>query len=173
MANSVVEITDDLFETICLELECGKSLKKICELRNITYGRITALIARNEEKRARYVRAREVQADFMADAALAVYDGEPKLKHDQFGNASIDPAWVQMQKNIAEQMKWHAAKMKPKVYGDSTTVKGDKDNPLFNFANALDGARAALAKHRDQALIEDKNITIEGESSVVDSDSPL
>lgn len=170
MAYQLPDIDDSTFEAICIDLEQGNSLKKICENRHIGYSTVTANIARRGDFQDRYARARQIQADFMADAALSVYDGDPRLKFDQFGNPSIDPAWVQMQKNKAEQMKWHAAKMKPKVYGDSTTVKGDKDAPLLNFADALDGARAALQKHRDTKLIEDRGVTIEG---VVDTESPL
>lgn len=173
MTYKLPDIAEDDFEEICLQLEIGKSLKDICEKRKIGYSTVTANIARRGDFQERYARAREIQADYLADEALAVYDGDPKLKHDQFGNASIDPAWVQMQKNKAEQMKWHAGKMKPKVYGDSTTVKGDKDNPLFSFADALSGVHAALQKHRGSApMIEDKHTTIEGEG-VLDSETPL
>lgn len=173
MTYKLPDIEEDDFEEICLQLELGKPLNKICEERKIGYSTVTANIARRADFQDRYARARETQADYLADAALAVYDGDPKLKYDQFGNASIDPAWVQMQKNKAEQMKWHAGKMRPKVYGDSTTVKGDKENPLFSFADALSGAQAALQQHRQsKVMIEDKHITIEGDN-VLDSDTPI
>lgn len=42
----------------------------------------------------------------------------------------IDPAWVQLQKNRADDCRWIALRMQPKLYGDRTTIAGDADNPI-------------------------------------------
>lgn len=172
MVRTFQDIDPQLFEEICLELEIGKSLASICKIRHISYSTVTGNISRHQEYAERYARAREIQADYLADETRAVLEESPVLKSDQFGNMSIDPAWVQLQKNKVDLLKWQASKLKPKVYGDSTTVKGDKDNPLFNFADALQGAAKALEKHRHIKAIEDHGITIDGDS-VVNSDTPL
>lgn len=167
------DIDPDTFEAVCVEIEHGKSLVSICKSMKLDYSSFTHAVGNSDELHQRYARAREAQADFLAEEAKDMLDESPRLKADQFGNMSIDPAWVQLQSKRADQRRWHAGKLKPKVYGDSTTVKGDKDNPLFSFADALSGVHAALQKHRGNApMIEDKHTTIEGEG-VLDSETPL
>lgn len=172
MTRTYQDISPDLFEEICLAIEIGHSLVSICKDMGIDRSSVTKAIRESEELHLRYAHAREAQADFLAEEAKDILDEPPKMKADQFGNQSIDPAWVQLQAKKADQRRWHAGKLKPKVYGDSTTVKGDKDNPLFSLADALVGAREALQQHRDTKLLNDTNITIEGEA-VLSDESPL
>jgi hypothetical protein len=62
-------------------------------------------------------RAREAQADYMAD----------KIVEESY---AATPADVQVAKLRVDTLKWLAARLAPKKYGDSTTLKGDAENPL-------------------------------------------
>jgi 16S rRNA G1207 methylase RsmC len=77
-----------------------------------------------------YARAREEQADTLADEIAALADEEPRMVVDDKGVARIDSAWVQWQKNRVEARKWVAAKLKPKKWGERIQVAGDADSPV-------------------------------------------
>ena len=62
-------------------------------------------------------RAREAQADYMAD----------KIIEESY---AATPADVQVAHLRVDTLKWLAARRAPKKYGDSTTLQGDADNPL-------------------------------------------
>ena len=52
-------------------------------------------------------------------------------------------------RELAQHYRWKASKRSPKRYGDSTTIKGDKENPL-----AID---AILIKERQKFAEKAKN----------------
>lgn len=83
----------------------------------------------------KYVRAREEQADTLADEIVAIADEPPAEVVDDKGVARTDSGWVTWQKNRVDARKWVAAKLKPKKYGDRQIVAGDADNPLEVKAN--------------------------------------
>lgn len=89
---------------------------------------------------------------------LNQYDIAKEKQMEVFGDAIIDIARscpanvdaVAKAKLLIHTIQWTMGKIKPKKYGDSTTIKGDKDNPLtINVAAALDAAIAA----RDKGMI--------------------
>ena len=77
-----------------------------------------------------YTRAREEQADTLADEILAIADETPDSVTDEKGISRTDSGWVTWQRNRVDARKWVASKLKPKKYGDALKVGGDKDNPL-------------------------------------------
>jgi hypothetical protein len=77
-----------------------------------------------------YARARDEQADTLADEIVAIADEPPAEVVDDKGVARTDSGWVTWQKNRVDARKWVAAKLKPKKYGDRQIVAGDADNPL-------------------------------------------
>lgn len=78
----------------------------------------------------KYARAREEQADTLADEIVAIADEPPAEVVDDKGVARTDSGWVTWQKNRVDARKWVAAKLKPKKYGDRQIVAGDADNPV-------------------------------------------
>lgn len=85
--------------------------------------------------RDQYARAKEDQAEVLGEEILDIADdGRNDWMDREFGKGNVvrvvDPEAVQRSKLRVEARKWLMSKMKPKVYGDSTTIKGDKDNPL-------------------------------------------
>jgi len=82
-----------------------------------------------------YTRAREEQAETLADQIVHIADETPETTpvFDKDGNqidVKLDSAYISWQKNRIEARKWTAAKLRPKKYGDKITHSGDDDNPV-------------------------------------------
>jgi hypothetical protein len=84
-------------------------------------------LLRHEEFTDMYARAREDQADSMADSIVAIADEKPAVLFDDKGNAKVDNAYVQWQKNRIDARKWTAAKLKPRKYSDRIAHEGVAD----------------------------------------------
>lgn len=76
-----------------------------------------------------YTRAREEQADTLADEIQALSDEAPPMVLGKYGEV-IDTGWLQWQRQRIDARKWVASKLKPKKYGDRVSLAGDADNPL-------------------------------------------
>ncbi len=99
------------FTKLCERIAKGESKVAICEdARMPGYSTVTAWLKEDEtgDLQATYARAREDQADYMADVMLT----ESRVEGD-----------VQRQRLIVDTMKWVASKLKPKAYGERMDVK--------------------------------------------------
>lgn len=74
---------------------------------------------RREEFGKAYARAREDQADTLSDEILTVVRQD--VPTDEFGK--VDNGAVQAKRLLVDSLKWRAAKLGPKVYGDKQTVE--------------------------------------------------
>ena len=82
-----------------------------------------------------YTRAREDQADTLADQIIAIADQHPDTitildSNGEVVETKVDSALIAWQKNRIEARKWTAAKLKPRKYGERTTLTGDAENPI-------------------------------------------
>jgi len=82
-----------------------------------------------------YTRAREDQADTLADEIQAIADETPETrpvlnKQGEPIGIELNSAYIQWQRNRVDARKWIAAKLKPRKYGDRLTHAGDADNPV-------------------------------------------
>ena len=69
-----------------------------------------------------YARAREAQADKLAEEILAIADdGRSDTYLDAEGNEKTDSEVIQRSKLRVDARKWLASKMAPKKYGDKVT----------------------------------------------------
>ena len=119
--------SQDVADLICERLAEGESLRKICsneDLPSITS--VWRWLNTREEFSKQYARAREEQAEFLADEIISIADELMPVGID----GKIDSAAVNQARLKIDSRKWVASKLKPKRYGDSTTLKGDVDNPL-------------------------------------------
>ena len=98
---------------------CGKSLSAYLRQEGKP-GYSTVMSWLNEDRvfQDNYARAREEQADTLADELLGIADEEPPV--DDSGR--IDPAWIAWQKGRIDARKWSASKLKPKKYGDRQQI---------------------------------------------------
>ena len=92
----------------------------------------------------KYACAREEQAETLADEIVAIADEPPAEVIDDKGVSRTDSGWVTWQKNRVDARKWVAAKLKPKKYGERTTLAGDKDNPVEVNGNSDEFFKAVL-----------------------------
>ena len=119
---------------ICERIADGESLVKICS--DPAMPKKTAVyewLLRHKEFADIYARAREDQADTLADEIHAIADELPQQIVDEKGKTSrYDSAYVQWQKNRVDARKWVAAKLKPKKYSDRVTHQGDNEADSIN-----------------------------------------
>ena len=116
---------------ICTRISCGESLRQICmEERMPVHSTIYLWLLQNKQFSDNYTRAREEQADTLADEIQAIADEPPQEIIDDKGVSRTDSGWVTWQKNRVDARKWVAAKLKPKKYGERQVLAGDADNPL-------------------------------------------
>lgn len=120
---------------ICDRIADGESLVKICS--DPKMPKKTAVyewLLRHKEFADIYARAREDQADTLADEIHAIADELPQQVVDEKGNATrYDSAYVQWQKNRVDARKWVAAKLKPKKYSDRIAHVGDNESDAINI----------------------------------------
>jgi hypothetical protein len=122
---------------ICTRIAEGESLREIVKTEGVP-DRTTVYdwLLRNEEFAHQYTRAREEQADTLADEIIAIADEQPEIiavvdkKTGALIEHKLDGAFLQWQKNRIDARKWTAMKLKPKKYGDKLQVAGSKDEPL-------------------------------------------
>lgn len=116
--------SEKIGDEICERISEGESLRKICLTPDMpNKATVFRWLAANETFRDQYVRAREVQADVLADEIIDIADG----KRAEYESGEAD---VQRDRLAMDARKWVAAKLKPKVYGDKQLIGSDPDNPL-------------------------------------------
>ena len=120
-------------DIICMMLSEGMSLRQI--LKADTTGTLPAQstvyewLLRHPLFAEQYARAREEQADTLADEIISIADEQPEViavtdKQGAWIEHKLDGAFLQWQKNRIEARKWTAMKLKPKKYGDRMAVEG-------------------------------------------------
>ena len=115
--------TQDIGDDICLRLSEGESLRKICSsdgMPSITS--VWRWLHVNEAFRDQYARAREEQAETLADEIISIADdGLNDTYIDENGNKRTDNDVIARSRLRVDARKWIASKLKPKVYGDKVT----------------------------------------------------
>lgn len=112
--------TQKIADDICERLADGESLKRICASDGMPKkSTVFRWLESNQKFRDMYVRAREAQADTLADEILDIADeGLNDTYVDDNGNVRTDHEIVARSKLRVDARKWIAAKLKPRVYGD-------------------------------------------------------
>jgi hypothetical protein len=128
--------SEDLADEICIRIVRGESLESITRDSYMPHvATVYRWLQKHEEFCEMYTRAREDQADTLADQIIAIADENPETipVYDKDGNlleVKVDSALIAFQKNRIEARKWTAAKLKPMKYGEKQILAGDKDNPV-------------------------------------------
>lgn len=112
---------------ICKKLATSnKSLKTVCRELKIDIGKVLEKLAENGNFTIQYARAKQDQADFLAEEIIEIAD-------DSSNDTIIDPVtgvekenkeWVNRSRLRVDARKWVAAKLKPKRYGDKIEHSG-------------------------------------------------
>jgi hypothetical protein len=103
-----------------------------------------------------YTRAREEQADTLADEIVDIADERPEVnelidkKTGEVLSIDLSSSYIAWQKNRIEARKWTAMKLRPKKYGDKLELGGDPNNPLkFEVKVEAEQNLAELVKHAE------------------------
>jgi hypothetical protein len=123
----------EIADKICDLLAEGMSLREICRQDGFpSVGAVCRWLGKNEEFHKQYARAREAQADAIADEILdiadnakndwMIRDGKPVENHESIRRAQLR----------IDSRKWLAGKMRPKKYSDKiiSEVSGPDGNPI-------------------------------------------
>ena len=113
----------DVAEDILARLSAGESLNAICKADEMPpIQAIWEWLSTQPEFAVKYARARDLQADAHADEITAICDERPPEVVGEGGASRVDSGWVQWQRNRIDARKWVASKLKPKKYGDASTL---------------------------------------------------
>lgn len=133
----MAEFSQDVFDRICERIADGESLRTICADEDMpSKSNVFRWLAVNKEAADQYARARDAQADAIFDEILDIADSAVNDWMEAHGQE--DAGWrangehIQRSKLRIEARKWMAGKLRPKVYGEKTTIAhgSDPDNPL-------------------------------------------
>ncbi|MDH4417673.1 MAG: hypothetical protein QE485_10645 [Acidovorax sp.] len=140
--------TAELAAQVCMHIADGKSLRVIGSMDDMPHqATIMAwLDGSRPEFSEQYARAREAQADKLAEEALAIADdGRSDTYIDGDGNVKTDPEVIQRSKLRVDTRKWLASKMAPKKYGDKLAVGGADDlGPVQTVTKVMTDAERAV-----------------------------
>lgn len=141
MAKEPVRFSQELFDTICQRIADGESLRSISLDHDMpTSGTVIRWLAEDSDGKlqTQYARAREAQADAIADETLHIADTE---KDTQVARVRIDTR------------KWYAGKVRPKKYGDRVVnqMVGADDGPIQYQNLTEEELQAQIAELRARA----------------------
>jgi hypothetical protein len=117
--------SQQIADVICEELANGRSLRAICADDGMpSKSAVFRWLAANVEFRDQYARAREAQADALADEILDIADnGGNDTYTDDDGRERVNVDVIARSRLRVDARKWIAAKLKPRVYGDKIAAE--------------------------------------------------
>lgn len=131
--------SDELAATICTRLAEGESLRKICADDTMP-SKATVMCWLFEpiedgdsklEFRTQYDRARQAQAELMADEIVDIADdtsGDVTTHED--GGETVNHDHIARSRLRVDSRKWKVSKLLPKVYGDRLQHTGEGGGPI-------------------------------------------
>jgi hypothetical protein len=129
--------TKHIADVICIRISEGESLRKILKDEGMPPQSVVyEWLLRHPAFAEQYTRAREEQADTLADEIIAIADEQPEIipvldkRTGELIEHKLDNAFLQWQKNRIDARKWTAMKLKPKKYGERVALAGDADSPI-------------------------------------------
>lgn len=136
------EEKSQLYTRICAQISKGMSLRKACEKDDTLPALSTIMKWLTEDPvfSEQYTRAREEQADYLADQIVEIADA-PVTSSALSGDGDIDPERAKLidrlemerRRQQIDARKWVAAKLKPKVYGDKLELGGSVATTLTDI----------------------------------------
>lgn len=149
--------TQEIADLICERLADGESLRKICLGDDMpSKSAVFRWLLDNPDFRDQYARAREAQADAIADEILDIADDGTNdfVGEDEKYNGDA----VQRSRLRVDARKWLAGKMAPKKYGDAMLHKhADADGEKIQLDDVGRATRlAAIFAQIEQRRAEDE-----------------
>lgn len=141
-----MDFSQEIFDKICQEISTSaKSLKKILSEEGMpNTGSLFRWIRLNEETEKQYARAREAQADLLAEEILEISDDGANDTYTKDGQEMTNHDVIARSRLRVDSRKWLASKLKPKKYGDKTAVEHSGSVGLSGILAEIDGRSADL-----------------------------
>jgi hypothetical protein len=130
------DYTQEIGATICALLAEGNPLKRICEQPDMPCKTsVYVWLIKHPEFAEMYTRAREDQADTLADEIIHIADSPEigvKTKTGKDGVEIMEGDMIEHRRLRVDARKWVAAKLKPRKYGDRITneMTGENGGPV-------------------------------------------
>lgn len=162
--------TEELEDEILSRIIAGESLNAICNENGKPH--ITTVLrwlAADADFAARYARAREMQAENLADQMLQIADDDRKDRieiKDADGNViktEQNNVAVARSKLMLEQRRWWAEKLRPKVYGPKLAIGGAAELPPIHMTKSLDVSNLSIEELEVLAAALEKSIATDGQ----------
>lgn len=111
--------SEELSALICARLASGEPLVRICKDEEMPgTSTVYRWLAASQEFRDMYARAREDQADTLADEIIEIADDGANDTYTKDGIELTNHDVIARSKLRVDARKWIAAKLKPRKYGD-------------------------------------------------------
>lgn len=140
--------SQELADVICDRIATSSlSLKKLCDNDEFMpySGTVLRWLREKEDFRNQYARAKEEQADYLAEQILDIADDSSNdTVMGEFGPME-HKEWINRSRLRVDARKWIASKLKPKKYGDKLELggglenKGMSDETLQAIADKING----------------------------------
>ena len=119
------EFTQEIADVICERIADGESLRSICKDEDMpNKATVFKWLAAQKEFSDQYARARESQAETMADEILAIADdGVNDTYLDDDGNERTNHDVIARSRLRVDARKWLASKLAPKKYGEKVQTE--------------------------------------------------
>ena len=131
---------------ICARLAEGQSLRAICRDETMPDARtVFRWLEVDEDFRQQYARAREAQADALADEIVDIADTPQlgkKTKTTTDGVEVTEGDMIEHRRLQVDARKWTAAKLRPKKYGERIdhSLTGRDGGPIIIQSTSVDEA---------------------------------
>lgn len=124
------DYTEETATEICARLASGEPLVKICRGEEMPHvATVYRWLGAQDAFRDMYARAREDQADTLADEIIAISDeaqiGEKTTTKANGDVETVTGDMVDRARLRVEARKWVAAKLRPRKYGDRLELGGE------------------------------------------------
>lgn len=142
------DYSPELAQVICLRLAEGESLRSVCADEAMpAKSTVLRWIARHDEFRDQYARAKQEGAEAIAEEMFDIADdgsNDWMEKLDKDGEAigwQINGEHVQRSRLRIETRKWYLSKILPRKYGDKVDLNHgvQEDNPIAELFGQLSG----------------------------------
>lgn len=135
------EFTQETADAICLRLIEGDSLRTICKADEMpAASTVFKWLSERPAFSEQYARAREAQADHLAEEILQIADDGENDTYQTDNGPAVNQDVIQRSKLRVDARKWLAGKMAPKKYGDKVTQEhtGPNGGPVQIVASQHD-----------------------------------
>lgn len=143
--------SDELAEQICERIANGMSMREITRADDMPgMSTVFRWLADNLNFREQYARAKEAQAEYLAEELLEISDDgsndwmERKNAEGELVGWNVNGEAIQRSKLRVDARKWLMSKMLPKKYGDKIDINhsGAMINMDKSFTDAEEASRA-------------------------------